>query len=142
MEVTHLILALGADLSGRLHLLNSGFDSLSGPFPGIMPVPLYVAGKLLFWKEETGKRYGTAVDLVAPDGRVVVSIDKDIDVAATADPQRPVSHSGLVTFMGVNFETLGHYKVRQLVDGEVVKVIPLFIERATEPATENPHGGN
>ena len=142
MEVAHLILALGADLSGRLHLLNSGFDSLSGYFPGIMPVPLYVASKLLFWKEETGKRYATSIDIIAPDDSVVATVDGDIEVGPTTDPQRPVCHSGLVTFMGINFHTLGMYKVRQLVNGKVAKVIPLFIEGATITDTESPDGSD
>ncbi len=125
-----------------MHLLNGGFDSISVPsVPFTMPQPLYVATKLLFWGEETGKKYSTEVDIVPPgNGSPIPRMPAEIEIVQAPDAEHPVSHLGLVTFFDLTFSVVGLYWVRQLVEGEVVKAIPLLIETLTESQTEKSYG--
>jgi hypothetical protein len=75
MEVAYAILATTAEMTpqSHLHMLNGGIDGLIGPFPGICPVPIYLAVKLFFLRPtglagEPGgaASKGSAMSLVRP----------------------------------------------------------------------------
>jgi hypothetical protein len=130
MDVPHLILALGADLTDHLHLLNAGFDALEGPFPGVMPIPIYVALKFICGKEDTSESYDVRCDIISPDGSRVATQGEKIVIGIKAASDLPRSHDSLLTFLGVLVPQLGLYEVRLVVNGDLLKTIPLHIGKS------------
>jgi hypothetical protein len=133
MKLAHALLALSAELTedGRLSMLNGGLDRLAGPFPGPMMLPFFVAVKYLFTPEEVGKTYPSSVEIVAPDNKVVSSIEGPVGVQALPIPGQPYSFSGLARFYGIPFHVLGLYEVRINADNRCLDTLPLFIESAS-----------
>jgi hypothetical protein len=132
MEVAYAILAMAADLTpdGRLHLLNGGIDTIAGPFPGVLPVPVPLAVKVLFGAEDAGREYPGRVELVAPSGALVARAETTIRVSVPANPQRSANGGFLLNLSAILFPVLGTYQVRIFVDDRLLKTLPLSIEAA------------
>jgi hypothetical protein len=139
MEVDYAIIAKFARLGpeGEVSLMDGGLTTLVGPIPGIFPVPFYLATRISFRPDECGRPYRLAIDLADHTGNVIDSSESTV----TPTQGRRPSVATVLQFNGVNIPAAGDYAVRVLLDGTVVKSVPLFIDELDSEADRAGHNG-
>ncbi|HJQ85319.1 MAG TPA: hypothetical protein VKA21_14635 [Candidatus Binatia bacterium] len=123
------VLADGANVSreGKLNLLGI-FDTIfARTFPTTHPQMQLV---LRFEADpaESGSARTVEVQLVAPDGRVVLRLPGSMTVPARGTAER-VRMDQVLTLNGVQLEAAGRHRFQVLVDGAVAAVVPLYVEQ-------------
>lgn len=129
MDIRLAVLADGANVSreGKLNVLGV-FDTLyARQFPCVHP---HMALVLRFEAapEEAGSTRQVEVQLVAADGRVLVSIPGAVTLQRHQLGERMVVDH-VLAFTSTRFEAPGRYTFRVAVDGAVAAALPLRVEQ-------------
>jgi len=130
MELDFAFLADAADVSlGKLFVLGGAFDTIHVPaFPATHPV-LAVVLRLLLGPHDLDRKQNLEILLLDADAHHVASARGELMV-----PKSPDSPAGWkqtvilpLRFFNVPFQQAGHYSVEILIEGNMVKAIPLRV---------------
>jgi len=130
MDLDFAFLADAADVSqGKLFVLGGAFDTINVPgLPATHPV-LAVVLRLLLNPHDLDRKHELEILLLDADAHHVASAKGELLV-----PKSPDSPAGWkqavilpLRFFNVPFQQAGHYSIEILVQGNMVKAIPLRV---------------
>ena len=132
MELDFAFLADAADVSmGKLYVMGGAFDTIHVPgFPASHPTVAVVI-RLLLSPMDLDRTHKLEVLLLDADAHHIASANGELMV-----PKAPGSPPGWkqsvmlpLRFMNVPFKAEGHFSIEILVDGKMVKAIPLRVNK-------------
>jgi hypothetical protein len=133
MDLDFAFLADAADVSlGKLFVLGGAFDTIHVPaFPATHPV-LAVVLRLLLGPIDLDRKHDLEILLLDADGRHVASAQGELMVPKSPDAPQGWKQAVILPlrFFNVPFQQTGHYSIEIVVDGSMVKAIPLRVVQA------------
>jgi hypothetical protein len=128
MEVSYAFLARGGEFApdGSLSVFGGDISTIhANVFPAQIPTITLLA-KLVFAKEEWGRRYQFKIEVVGPDNvNLAPEIKQDFEVAVPQDPEKKFAMNLAVMINGIQFPQPGNYRVRMLLDGQEIRSLGL-----------------
>src|SRR5690348_9823012 len=130
MELDFALLADAAEVPmGKLFVMGGAFDTIHVPgFPAFHPL-LTVVVRLLFNPHDLDRKHELEILLLDADGKQAASAKGDLSM-----PKSPAAPAGWkqsvilpLRFFNVPFKQPGHYSFEILVDGKLLKAIPLRV---------------
>lgn len=136
MELDFAFLADAADVaSGKLFVLGGAFDTIHvQALPATHPV-LAVAMRLLLSPNDLDRQHALEILLLEADGKTIASAKGELTVAKSPDSPAGWKQAVILPlrFLNVPFQQAGHYSIEILVNGSLLKAIPLRIIVLTVP---------
>lgn len=141
MDLDFAFLSDAADvLMGKLFVMGGAFDTIHvAGFPATHPM-LAVVVRLLLVPHDLDRKHQLEILLLDADAHHIASAKGDLTV-----PKAPGSPAGWkqavilpLRFLNVPFQQSGHYSVEILVNGKMLKAIPLRVIQM--PAAQAPGG--
>lgn len=130
MELDFAFLADAADVaSGKLFVLGGAFDTINvAQLPATHPA-LAVALRLLLGPLDLDRKHDLEVLLLDADARHIASAKGELQVAKAAGSPAGWKQAVLLPlrFFHVPFQHAGHYSIEILVNGTMLKAIPLRV---------------
>jgi hypothetical protein len=137
MDLDFAFLADAADVaSSKLYVLGGAFDTVYVPqFPATHPA-LAVVLRLLLGPLDLDRKHKLDIVLLDADGRTIASAPTELTVARS--PDLPAGWKQPFTlplrFLNTPFQHPGHYSIEILVNGTMLKTIPLRVLQAGRQA--------
>lgn len=137
MELDFAFLADAADVPmGKLFVMGGAFDSIFVPgFPAVHPT-LAVVVRLLFKPHDLDRMHELEILLLDADGKQMASAKGELSMPKHPDSPAGWKQSAILPlrFFHIPFRQAGHYSVEILVDGTMMKAIPLRVIEAPKPS--------
>ncbi|MFA5974818.1 MAG: hypothetical protein WC859_01460 [Elusimicrobiota bacterium] len=130
MDLDFAFLADAADVSlGKLFVLGGAFDTIHVPaFPATHPV-LAVVVRLLLGPHDLDRKQNLEILLLDADAHHIASAKGELVVPKSPDSPQGWKQTVMLPlrFFNVPFQQPGHYSIEILVEGNMVKAIPLRV---------------
>ncbi len=130
MDLDFAFLADAADVSlGKLFVLGGAFDTIHVPaFPATHPV-LAVVLRLLLGPHDLDRKHELEILLLDADARHVASARGELLVPKSPDSPQGWKQAVILPlrFFNVPFQQPGHYSIEIVIQGQMVKAIPLRV---------------
>jgi len=139
MKVSCFMLAPYAEITpeGKVYILSGDIDTFLVPtqsFPVTAGLPMYLAGKFTFPEEESGRNYPSTLEVVAPDGTILQTDHRTVDVPRPA-PGRQTKVGFMVAFAHMTFPSPGTYTIRlrlEGLEGQNEQILFLYVDQVPE----------
>jgi hypothetical protein len=137
MEVAYAFLARGGEFAsdGTLSVFGGDISTVHGMTFPLQLASVTLLGKLMFEKEEGGRRYDFKVEVVGEDNcNIVPEIKQSLEVPVPGDPEKKMNLALAVLITGVQFPRPGNYRFRLLLDGQEIRSIKFEVIELTGQA--------
>ncbi len=135
MELDFAFLADAADVAaGKLFVLGGAFDTIQvQALPATHPA-LAVAMRLLLSPNDLDRQHSLEILLLDADARHIASAKGELTVPKSSQAPHGWKQAVILPlrFMNVPFQLAGHYSIEILVNGTMLKAIPLRVLKAGE----------
>lgn len=132
MEVEYAFLADAAATppDNKLYILGGGIDNIQvGQAPLVHPA-LALVVKLKLHAMECDQQHHLRIELWDEDGQAIgPQVGGEFSATRSTMPSRPSFVQLVINFVGQHFPRFGSYTFNIAVDGQVLKVVPLYIDR-------------
>jgi len=130
MELDFALIADAADVSGgKLYVLGGAFDTIHmQQLPATHPI-LAVAMRLLLSPVDLDRKHVLEILLLDADAHHIASAKGELMVGRSPDSPQGWKQAVILPlrFFNVPFQSAGHYSIEILINGNMVKSIPLRV---------------